>query len=92
MPDDHKSTEASADSRDQGTVNLESTWRAPMTSSRRHCFRRSNELKTSNRVVLRAAAYLRQAGLNGIREKLRRKGRKPQSVELDERISGSSCR
>src|SRR5215210_832078 len=28
-------------------------------------------------------AYLRQAVLNGVRDELRRKGRKPQSVELD---------
>jgi RNA polymerase sigma factor (sigma-70 family) len=132
MPDDHKSTEAPADSRDQGTVNLESTfvlihrarsgdqdaldrlfarhlgplqrwasgrlprWARDMASTDDlvqetllQTFKRIEDFEP--RGVGALQAYLRQAVLNRIRDELRRKGRKPQSVELDDRkVAGDS--
>jgi hypothetical protein len=55
-----------------------------MTSSRRHCFRHSRESNFEPRGVGALQAYLRQAVLNRIRDELRRKGRKPQSIEMDD--------
>jgi RNA polymerase sigma factor (sigma-70 family) len=132
MPDDHKSTEAPADSRDQGTVNLESTfvlihrarsgdqdaldrlfarhlgplqrwasgrlprWARDMASTDDlvqetllQTFKRIEDFEP--RGVGALQAYLRQAVLNRIRDELRRKGRKPQSVELDDlNVAGDS--
>ena len=126
MPDDRKSTEVPAtDSRDQGTVNLESTfvlihrarsgdqdaldrlfarhlkplqrwasgrlprWARDMASTDDlvqetllQTFKRIEDFEP--RGVGALQAYLRQAVLNRIRDELRRKGRKPQSVELDD--------
>lgn len=125
MPDDHKSTEAPADSRDQGTVNLESTfvlihrarsgdqdaldrlfarhlkplqrwasgrlprWARDLASTDDlvqetllQTFKRIEDFEP--RGVGALQAYLRQAVLNRIRDELRRRGRKPQSVELDD--------
>ena len=125
MPDNHKSTDAPADSRDQATVNLESTfvlihrarsgdqdaldrlfarhlkplqrwasgrlprWARDMASTDDlvqetllQTFKRIEDFEP--RGVGALQAYLRQAVLNRIRDELRRKGRKPQSVELDD--------
>jgi RNA polymerase sigma-70 factor, ECF subfamily len=125
MPDDRKSTEAPVDSRDQRTVDLESTfvlihrarsgdqdaldrlfarhlkplqrwasgrlprWARDMASTDDlvqetllQTFKRIEDFEP--RGVGALQAYLRQAVLNRIRDELRRRGRKPQSVELDD--------
>jgi RNA polymerase sigma-70 factor (ECF subfamily) len=125
MPHDHKPTQAPADPRDQGTVNLESTfvlihraragdqdaldrlfarhlkplqrwasgrlprWARDMASTDDlvqetllQTFKRIEDFEP--RGVGALQAYLRQAVLNRIRDELRRKGRKPRSVELDD--------
>src|SRR4029453_14171357 len=125
MPDDRKSTEAPVDSRDQRTVDLESTfvlihrarsgdqdaldrlfarhlkplqrwasgrpprWARDMASTDDlvqetllQTFKRIEDFEP--RGVGALQAYLRQAVLNRIRDELRRRGGKPQSVELDD--------